>query len=110
MTPVANPPETAALRRRALRTLFWCLAASLLFNLLFGDLGVIQGIRQRRTAARLQGEVAALQARNQRLAAAIDGLRHDSYRIEAIAREELGLRRPGEITFLFTSSHSPAAQ
>ena len=52
----------------------------------------------------------ALRERNQRLASAIDSLRHDPYRIEALAREELGLCRPGEITFLFSGSESASAE
>ena len=89
------------LRRKALVVLFWFIALSLLFNSLFGDMGLIQGHRQRRLLARLQGEVLTLRKANDRLAGDIDDLKHDPYRIEQIAREDLGLGRPGEILFLF---------
>ena len=89
------------LRRKGLVVLFWFIALSLLFNSLFGDMGLIQGHRQRRLLARLQGEVLTLRKANDRLAGDIDDLKHDPYRIEQIAREELGLGRPGEILFLF---------
>ncbi len=94
---------TAELKKRTLRTIFWFLAAVLLFNLFLGEMGVIEGIRLRRTAARLEGEVRAMQAENEALDAEIGELRENPYRIEAIARQELGLSRPGEIIFLFPS-------
>ena len=98
----ARPAPDGAARGRALRVAIWLVAATLLFNLLFGDMGVIQGLRQRRASSRLQAEVARLEAENAALAADIKALHDDPFRIEAIAREELGLARPGEIVFLFT--------
>ncbi len=95
------------LRRKALIVLFWFIALSLLFNSLFGDMGLIQGHRQRRLLARLEEEVLTLRRANDRLAGDIDDLKHDPYRIEQIAREELGLGRPGEILFLFEDSGPP---
>jgi cell division protein FtsB len=89
------------LRRKALFVLFWFVALSLLFNSLFGDMGLIQGYRQRHLLGRLRQEVRTLRRVNDRLVADIGDLRHDPYRIEQIAREEFGLGRPGEILFLF---------
>jgi cell division protein FtsB len=88
-------------RARALRLGFWVLAGSLLFNLMLGDMGVVQGLRQRRVAARLRAEVAALQSENDALSADVKALNSDPFRIEALAREDIGLARPGEIIFLF---------
>jgi cell division protein FtsB len=96
-----RPNPTLALGRKLLRGLFWFLAVSLAFNSLFGDMGVIQGLRQRGLLGRLRREVADLRQQNARLIADIQSLRQDPYRIETIAREELGLSRPGEIIFLF---------
>ncbi len=101
--------ETADLRRKALVLLFWFIALSLLFNSLFGDMGLIQGFRQRRQVRRTRAEVTALHAENDRLITEIQALRHDPYRIETIAREEFGLSRPGEIIFLFQDSRPAAA-
>ena len=96
-----TPAPQVDLRRKALLVLFWFIALSLLFNSLFGDMGLIQGYRQRALLTRLRSEVASLRQVNDRLAADIVDLRHDPYRIEQIAREEFGLIRPGEILFLF---------
>ena len=104
--------ETAArdagARHPALRILFWFIALSLLFNSLFGDMGLVQGLRQRRAAARLRQEVSVLHTENARLMADITALQQDGYRIEEIAREQLGLQRPGEILFLFQPPEAPA--
>ena len=104
--PIAPPSD---LRRRVLFTALWFIVASLLFNLLFGDMGLIQGFRQRQAYSRIQEEVRTLRAENLLLAADVRALRHDPWRVEAIAREELGLARPGEILFLFPSEEAPEA-
>jgi len=104
----ADPPRPPFPGRGIVRTVLWILAAAFLFNGIFGDMGLIQGLRQRRAAARLRQEVADLHARNTALAADVEQLLKSSYRIEAIAREELGLGRPGEILFLFPEDHGKA--
>jgi cell division protein FtsB len=101
VTPIPGAAPPSDLSRRALQVLFWSVALSLGFNALFGDMGLIQGARQRRLAARLEQEVATVRAANETALAEIRALRLDPYRIETIAREELGLSRPGEIIFLF---------
>ena len=98
----ASPlPASVAFRRRFLRTIYWFLAVSVLFNLVFGEMGLIQGFRQRSKTDRMEREVDSLQVHNATLMTEIDDLRHNPYRIETIARQELGLCRPGEIIFLF---------
>jgi len=93
-----------AARARALRWCFGGLVVLLLFNLLFGDMGIIEGIRQRAAAARLRVDLRTLEDENAALAAEVKALGSDPFRIEAIAREELGLARPGEIIFLFPTA------
>ena len=97
------------LRRKALIVLFWFIALSLAFNSLFGDMGLIQGHRQKVLLARLRQEVGELRGVNDKIASDINDLRHDPYRIERIAREEFGLTRPGEILFLFQDEDTGAA-
>jgi cell division protein FtsB len=109
MAGSASVQATAEFRRKSLRTLFWFLAAVLLFNLFFGEMGVIQGFRLRSTAARVADEVRTLQAENDALREEIRALQEDPFRIESIARQELGLGRPGEIIFLFPGGDSPTA-
>jgi cell division protein FtsB len=101
MNRASPPPAAVAFRRHLLRTVYWFLAVSVLFNLVFGEMGLIQGFRQRSKANHLEREVESLQANNTTLMTEIDDLLHNPYRIETIARQELGLCRPGEIIFLF---------
>ena len=110
MSPARAEAPPVDLRRKALVVLFWFVALSLLFNSLFGDMGLIQGFRQRHRVARLQEEVQTLRQANDRLATDINDLKHDPYRIEQIAREELGLGRPGEILFLFEPADQAPAK
>jgi len=90
-----------AARSRALRGAVCLLAGLLLFNLFFGDMGIVAGLRQRHSASRLRREVAGLQVRADTLLAEVRSLKTDPFRIESIARDQLGLARPGEIVFLF---------
>jgi len=93
-----------AARARALRWTFGVIVALLLFNLVFGDMGVIQGIRQRHAVGVLRAELREAESENASLEAEVKALGNDPFRIEAIAREELGLARPGEIIFLFPAA------
>jgi cell division protein FtsB len=67
---------------------------------LFGDRGLLHLIDQRHRAEALAHEIEDLQAENARLATEIAALRSDPRAIERLAREELGLARPGETVFL----------
>jgi len=90
-----------AARSRTLRGVVWILAGLVLFSLFFGEMGIVAGLRQRHAAARLRREVAGLQVRTDTLMAEVRSLKTDPFRIESIARDQLGLARPGEIVFLF---------
>jgi len=70
----------------------------------FGDHGVVQLWRLRTEVQTLHQEVAVLEAENQRLSRAITDLRENPLVIERIAREELGLVRPGERVLRFPRS------
>jgi cell division protein FtsB len=90
-----------AARARALRSAVWVLAGLLLFNLIFGEMGIIAGLRQRHTMAQLRREVAEHRQTTDALMDEVRALKTDPFRIESIARDQLGLARPGEIVFLF---------
>ena len=67
---------------------------------LFGDRGFLQLVRQQQRAEVLAREIEDLRLENRRLASEIAALRSDPRAIERLAREELGLSRPGETVFL----------
>ncbi|HEV8675567.1 MAG TPA: septum formation initiator family protein [Methylomirabilota bacterium] len=88
----------------------WVVAGLLTLLLgaaVLGDNGVLQLRRLRAEVESLHRDVQALEAENERLSRAIAELRHDPTALERIAREELGLVRPGERVLRFPRSPEP---
>jgi len=97
------------MRPRALRP-GWIVAAllvGLLLAAVLGDNGVLQLWRLQGQVEALHRQVQALEAENERLARAIAELRNDPAVIERLAREELGLVRPGERVLRFPRTPRP---
>jgi cell division protein FtsB len=90
----------AGLRRKA--ALLTCVIAiiGLLLGALFGDRGYLRLLDKREHTQALALDVDRLESENVRLAGEIRALKTDPRAIERIAREELGLARPGETVFL----------
>jgi cell division protein FtsB len=61
-------------------------------------------IEMRKNVEGLQREIQALEAVNDQLSRTIDRLRDDPQAVEEIAREELGLVKPGERVLRFPRS------
>jgi cell division protein FtsB len=88
----------------------WIVVAALLVvtvMAIFGDNGVLALRRLRGEVDTLVREVRTLEAENERLSRAIGQLQEDPAVIERIAREELGLVRPGERVLRFPRSVRP---
>ena len=83
-------------------------ACLLLFGLFGDDHGVRAMVQARRDAQNLAARIDALRAENASLRQRVDALRKDPAAIESVARETLGLVRPGEI--LVTRPAPPAAR
>jgi len=92
-------PE-AGLRRKAVTLTSVLLLIALVVGSMFGDRGILHLMTQRQRADVLRQEIEALRAENLRLYSQIQELRTDPRSVERIAREELGLARPGETVFL----------
>lgn len=95
--------EAAPARPRARR---WVQAAVVFIgcvvvvNALVGEKGLIERRRAYRKHAALAASVAGLRQDNARLRDEARRLREDPATIEAIARRDLGLIRPGEFLFI----------
>jgi cell division protein FtsB len=81
---------------------FWSRAALfaasvLLVNGLFGERGLLDTMRARRASALAARDLEQLKRENAALREKAARLRSDPSAIEAVAREDLGLVRPGEI-------------
>src|SRR5689334_25342452 len=72
-------------------------ACVLLANGLVGERGLLERVRARRNYAEAAEGLARLRQQNFRLRETVHNLRTDPATIEAVAREELGLIRRGEI-------------
>jgi cell division protein FtsB len=98
------PPEAdsrPALPRRQPRR-FWShavlfVACAFLVNAVFGEKGLTETIRARKAYAGAAAELTRLKRENAGLRDHVRRLRTDPATIEAVARGELGLVRPGEI-------------
>lgn len=108
--PISSPPSRSPSRRRGwlatparrrwaqVGLLF--VASALVVNGLIGDRGLVETLRVRREHDRLASSIASLKRDNQRLAEEIRRLREDPKAIEDVARQDLGLIRPGEVVFV----------
>jgi cell division protein FtsB len=72
---------------------------AVLVSTLLGDQGVAHYLRLRAERRQLGHTAFALLAANERLRAEIHRLRDDDRHLEALARQELGLVRSGEIVY-----------
>jgi cell division protein FtsB len=84
------------------RNASWFLAgafALLLLQDVFGTHGVLAMRRAQKEAASVQKEIDQINEENQHLQDRVKSLKTDPEAIERIAREEMGLARPGEYIF-----------
>jgi cell division protein FtsB len=77
------------------------VAGYLLANFIFGEMGVIKYYRMKVQHSALQEEIAALKQDNAKLAREVRALKTDPDHLEQIARDKLGLARPGEIVYYY---------
>jgi len=96
------------MRRRRKKYTLWAvlgvvLALFLLYQALFGGRGLWRIFRLHREHGRLVAKALELEAENQRLRERIERLQDeaDTYELERLAREELGLLRPDEVVYRF---------
>lgn len=84
------------------RNLSWFVAAGLVLLLLqdvFGNHGVLAMRRSQQEAREVQRQIDQINEENRQLEARVKALKTDPQAIERIAREEMGLARPGEYIF-----------
>lgn len=79
-------------------------SAVLLLLVILGSGSAMRVVEMKRTVEGLQQEIQALEAVNDQLSRTIDWLRDDPQAVEQIAREELGLVKPGERVLRFPRS------
>lgn len=89
---------TAFVRGHRLLLLGFALTLLLLQDI-FGAHGVLAMRRSQKEAIQIQQEIRRLDEENRELQEHVKALKTDPAAIERIAREEMGLARPGELIF-----------
>ena len=109
--PLRRKPVTLApagsRRRRIVHSILIFAAVVLLVDALVGDTGMVERLRARRQVQDAEASLAALRQENARMREYLRRLREDPVLIEALAREELGLIRPGELLFIVRDAQKP---
>jgi cell division protein FtsB len=80
-----------------------CIA--LIVHEIFGQHGYLALRRQQRDFESLQQQIQQLEKENQQLELQIKGLKSDPKAIEKLAREQMGMARPGEIIITVPDKH-----
>ncbi len=108
--PMENTTSFAEqLREFFRRNASWFLAVALTLLLLqdvFGTHGVLAMRRAQKEASAAQQEIDQINQENQQLQDRVKSLKNDPAAIERIAREEMGLAKPGE--YIFKTAPRPA--
>lgn len=87
---------------RKRRLVFVALLAMLIAALsVGGNRSLVKIYQMSKTKAELEQEIERLRQVNQELAREIQAFTHNPGQVEAIAREDLGLVKPGEIVYQF---------
>ena len=75
--------------------------ALLLWSAIFGEMGVIKYYRMSILAASLRSDIDRLQKDNVRLSREVAALKTSPAYIERLARDKIGLSRPGEVVYFY---------
>ena len=102
--PLAQPPTRG--RRRLLNAALIFVAVVLTTDALVGDKGFLVTTRARQEAQLEAARLAALKEENARLREEKRRLNEDPATIEAEARRQLGLAKPGEVMFILKDIRS----
>ena len=104
VAPVVSNP---AGRRKWLNLLLGFVAVVLLVDALVGEEGLMDRLRARDALAKATAELEALKRLNAAMREEKRRLNEDPTMIEALAREQLGLIRAGEMLFIVKDTKTP---
>jgi cell division protein FtsB len=97
-------PTGSPAKRKGLHLLLIFVTLVLVLDALVGEKGLLETVRARRQHLELTASIDRLRAENALLREQARRLREDPSAIESLAREELGLIRPGELLFIVKDS------
>jgi cell division protein FtsL len=92
------------------RALLGLCVLGLFLHDIFGAHGFLAMRRTKQEIERVQGEIARLNQENTELSQEVKALKSDPHKIESIARDELGLAKPGEVIIKIPKSEQTKQQ
>jgi cell division protein FtsB len=99
--------EVEAFFRRNARQILILALFALLVHDIFGAHGFIAMRRTQKEIAEIQDQIGKINTENKSLSEQVTSLKSDPKAIERIAREEMGLARPGEMIYKLPDSAKP---
>ena len=106
---LATSSVSSQARRKSLQLLLVFVTLVLVINALVGERGLMETIQARKQHGELVASIERLRAENIRLRDDARRLRSDPATIEALARQELGLIKPGEVLFIIKDAKPATA-
>jgi len=80
------------------------LTVVFLISFMFSEQGISELQRSRKRVQDLRTDIARLEAEQVHLTGEIESLRRSTFAVERIAREQLGMSRPGEVVYMLPHS------
>ena len=105
-----SPNEVVAYARKNTRQILALALFALFVHDIFGPHGFIAMRRTQKEIDRIHEQIVKMNNENKALTDQVSSLKSDPKSIERIAREEMGLARPGEMIFKIPDSVKPAAK
>jgi cell division protein FtsB len=94
-----SPSEAGAYFRKHARQILGIVLFAMLVHDVFGTHGFIAMRRTQKEIEQIREQIGKMNDENKSLAEEVNSLKTDPKSIERIAREEMGLARPGEMIF-----------
>lgn len=105
--PKISRVEVEAFLRKNARQILILALFALLVHDIFGAHGFIAMRRTQKEIADIQDQIGRINTENKSLSEQVTSLKSDPKAIERIAREEMGLARPGEMIYKLPDSAKP---
>jgi len=98
---------TPGFLRRNVRQILGLALLALFFHDVFGTHGFLAMVRTQKEIKQIREQIGKINAENKSLSNEVNALKTDPKAIERIAREDMGLARPGELIFKLPDSGPP---
>ena len=102
-----SPKEAGAYLRKNARQILGLALFALLVHDIFGPHGFIAMRRTQKEIDEIRQQIGKINDENKSLTGEVNSLKTDPKAIERVAREEMGLARPGELIYRLPDSSKP---